>query len=286
MFASSRDSLHCRPDYQAAFRALGIDADAIFNHRTIKAWRDLPDRQNCTLDLPPELGGRRLHVKRYFGRRRRTRADAAKSEIHGLELLEAHGIATTPLVAWGHLRDGRSFVITEDLVGYAPADRLLERGLQFDRLLELTAALAARLHDAGLHHRDLYLCHFFARPRDGKDRHSGRQTVLDVERDLRIIDAARVRALPRLRSRRWIIKDLAQFWYSTQSLPVSDEQRRRWLATYAQRRGITDSRLRGPVIRKAAWIAAHDAVLRRRQPKRNISIPDEATRPRVGGSPC
>jgi hypothetical protein len=285
MFSSSLDSLHCRPDYQEAFRALGIDADAIFNHASIKPWRDLPDRQNCTLDLPPELGGHRLHVKRY-SRGRRVRAAAARAEIHGLELLEAHGIASTPLVAWGHLPDGRGFIITEDLIGYAPADRLLERGLQFDRLLEPTAALAARLHDAGLHHRDLYLCHFFALPRDGKDRHTGRHTVLDIERDLRIIDAARVRALPRLRSRRWIIKDLAQFWYSTQSLPVTDEQRRRWLATYAQRRGVTDSRLRGPVIRKAALIAAHDAVLRRRQPKRNISIPDEATRPRVGGSPC
>ena len=43
---------------------------------------------------------------------------------------------------------------------------------------------------------------------------------------MRLIDTARVRPLPVLFTRkRWIAKDLAQFWYSTLGLAVSDEQR-------------------------------------------------------------
>ncbi len=60
------------------------------------------------------------------------------------------------------------------------------------------------LHNGGLHHRDLYLCHFLGR----RDE--------NPQADLRLIDAARVRPLPGpLTRRRWIVKDLAQFWYST-----------------------------------------------------------------------
>ena len=36
--------------------------------------------------------------------------------------------------------------------------------------------------------------------------------------------------------RRWIVKDLAQFWYSTTKLNVTEEQHRAWLAEYAPAR--------------------------------------------------
>ena len=158
--------------------------------------------------------------------------------------------------------DGRSFLITEDLTGYRDAEKLVREGaLTFDQLLEPTAELAARLHGGGLHHRDLYLCHFFARPTDATD--------------LRLIDAARVKRLPGWPMRtRWIVKDVAQFWYSTMGLPISDAQRARWLARYAERRELTSTAsLRRAIERKAAWIARHDACLREKQKDRNVSLP-------------
>jgi hypothetical protein len=178
-------------------------------------------------------------------------------------LLERAGLPTVPLVAVGELADGRSFVITEDLTGFRPADKLIAEGAAFESLLAPTADLAARLHNAGLHHRDLYLCHFFVRTDAG-----------DGACELRLIDAARVRPLPVfLTRRRWIVKDLAQFWYSTQSLAVTDAQRGRWLARYAERR---DGRFRdglvGAIERKARAIARHDARLKISQPKRNVSL--------------
>jgi hypothetical protein len=75
-------------------------------------------------------------------------------------------------------------------------------------------------------------------------------------------------------SNRWIVKDLAQFWYSTQSLAVIDEQREQWLGRYASTRGIeVTPRLRSAIERKVRTIARHDERLKRIQPTRNVSIP-------------
>ena len=249
------------PGFQPAMRELGIDADAIFSHPDIHPWRKLSDRDNCTLDATLTDGQKiRWHVKRYAATRRKT--TPGEDEVRGHRLLERHGVPTATLVGYGHLADGRSFVIFEDLAGYQPADKLIERRTQFEKLLRPTADLAAQLHRTGLHHRDLYLCHFMAK-------------LTGDEVDLKLIDPARVRRLPgMLTRRRWIIKDVAQFWYSTQSLAITDEQRDAWLTRYAEQRGLVSAASLQPAVRrKAKQIARHDAKLRREQPSRNISIP-------------
>jgi hypothetical protein len=248
------------PQHQPTFRELGIDADAVFAHELIVPWRLLADRENCTLDARLHDGRHvRWHIKRYApARGQRSPADA---EVTGHRLLVERGVPTVDLIAWGALTDGRSFVILNDLNGYDAADKLIERRqATFDQLIEPAAHLAAKLHSAGLHHRDLYLCHFFAR-------------VSGADVDVRLIDTARVRPLPKFLGARWVIKDLAQFWYSTLDLPVTDAERRRWLATYAQARSIDDAALVPKILRKVKWIARHDRDLRRRQPERNVSIP-------------
>ncbi|MGA2439556.1 MAG: lipopolysaccharide kinase InaA family protein [Tepidisphaeraceae bacterium] len=246
--------------YREILGKIGTSPETIFTDPAIKPWRILEDRQNCTWDVV--VGGRRvrLHVKRFGATRRRSWAEA---EAEGYRALHERGIASANVAAWGRLDDGRSFIATEDLAGFAPADKLVEGGVDFDRFLISTADLTARLHNAGLHHRDLYLCHFLARGAENEA----------VE--LRLIDAARVRALPRVfMRRRWIVKDLAQFWYSTTQLPVTDLQRDVWLARYAQQTNVSAmDRLRRSIVRKAKSIAAHDRRLRVRRPGRNISIP-------------
>jgi len=245
--------------YEAIFAQIGLDARGVFERAEVRVWRSLPDRENATLDVPQQQGPPlRFHVKRYP----RRNAQAAAAEVRGIRLLERAGIPTVPLAAWGVLSDGRSFLISEDLAGYRAADRMVADGYDFDRLLLPTAELAARLHGAGLHHRDLYLCHFFVKAENGAA-------------DVRLIDATRVRPLPWLLRRRWIVKDLAQFWYSMLLLNIEVEQRSEWLGTYAQARGmVAAERLGRAVQRKAAWIGRHDEGLRRAQPQRNISIPD------------
>lgn len=250
--------LHVSPHHQPIFRELGIDADAIFDHPQIHPWRTLDDRQNCTLDATL-MDGRsiRWHIKRNLSQ------TASSKEMLGLDLLRKAGIPTVTLVGSGNIQSGASFIITEDLAGYSAADDLLKDGFPFDRLRNPLADLAAKLHNAGLHHRDLYLCHFFVK-NDGDAI------------DIKLIDVARVKKLPALLTRqRWIVKDLAQFWYSTLPLPITDAQREAWLARYMEKRGETGLvPLKRAIEKKAARIARHDAKLRIREPKRNISIPN------------
>jgi heptose I phosphotransferase len=269
MAASSLDTFHAAPSYQPMLREIGLDAQAIFDDPRIVVWRSIRERENCTLDADLADG---RHVRWHIKRHRPTRGaeTPADEEARGIQLLESHGIPTAPLVGWGRLADGRSFIISEDLAGFRAADKLVADGaLTFDAVLGPTAELAATLHAKGLHHRDLYLCHFFARGADAAE---------NVE--LRLIDAARVNKLPRWFARRWIVKDLAQFWYSTTSLGVSDDQRARWLARYLEVRGaVSESAVfAASVARKARSIARHDERLRARQPGRNVSLPESERR--------
>jgi len=254
---------HVSPDYQPMIREIGLDADSVFEDSRIVVWRDIPERQNCTLDVELVDGRQiRLHVKRYLPVR--GKVSPAEEEARGIQLLEKEEIPTTPLVGWGSLADGRSFVITENLGAYRAADKLVERGdISFDELLDPTAKLAAHLHARNLHHRDLYLCHFFVK--------RSAEGVMN----LRLIDAARVARLGNfLTRRRWVVKDLAQFWYSTFAAGATDEAREKWLACYGEARGLKSlAGLRRSLVRKADWIARHDVRLKARQPTRNVSIP-------------
>ncbi len=264
--SGGQNVFHVAPQFQSLVREIGIDADAIFERDDIKPWRTLPDRENCILDAPASAGGRtsvRLHVKRFPAN---AKGSPASDEVKGIQSLERAGIPTVPLVGWGTLADERSFIVTLDLDGFRDSEKCVAAGTSFEQLLDPTAELAAKLHDAGLHHRDLYLCHFFARFRDGRPP------------EVALIDAARVRELPRWFGNRWIVKDLAQFWYSTTNLPaISDAQRRAWLAHYAARRRITSTdALRRAIEGKVRWIARHDERLRQTQPTRNVSIPGQS----------
>ncbi len=244
-------------EFQALIREIGLDENGVFSDERIVPWRKLADRQNCTLDAKLHDGGSvRLHVKRYAAVRSIT---PAQREFEGHRLLVDSGIPTAPLVAFGILPDGRSFTIFANLNGFTPADKLIEGGTAFEDLLNPTADLAANLHKHRLGHQDLYLCHFMVR--------SGSAEV-------RLIDTARVGPLGNslIRQRR-MVKDLAQFWYSTTKLAITDEQRLRWLNRYSQARGIPDEISSSRVMRKVQAIARHDERLKLKQPGRNISIP-------------
>jgi hypothetical protein len=252
-------TLHIHSEYQSLFDSIGLTPERVFTDSSIKPWRHLPDRENCLWDLPgPHGRAIRFHVKRYFPSR--GSANRPREEAKAAERLAAGKIPAARIAAWGALPDGRGFVILEDLAGFQAADKLIQSGVPFDRLLIPTADLAADLHNANLHHRDLYLCHFFA-------------AATGKTPDVRLIDLARVRPLPKLTRRRWIVKDLAQFWYSTLGLEITDDQRAAWLARYAKKTSVKKlETLRRSIQLKSDSIAAHDAKLRRRQPRRNISI--------------
>jgi hypothetical protein len=251
----------CPAEAEPIIRELGLTAEGVFSRPDVVAWRTLPDRENCYLDTTVAGQPIRLHIKRYPP----GRTSPANDDVRGLVLLKTHGIPTAQLIAHGRLADGRSFVILKDLAGYTPGDKLIAAGARFGDLLVPTADLAAKLHNASLHHRDLYLCHFMVKP-------SADALTAPA---LAVIDTARVAKLGRFFTGRWIVKDLAQFWYSTTKLPITDEQRDAWLKRYAEQRGLPGyAGLKSAVLRKVAWIERHNRSLNQKQPNRNVSIPE------------
>lgn len=136
---SAASQFHVSPTHQPLFREIGLDGESVFTDERIKVWRSLPDRENCTLD-ERLADGRviRLHIKRYPGGGRGSSLlrTPAGLEVAGYRLLAENGIPAAPLIAHGRLADGRNFVILQDLSGYTPADKLVERGTPFECFLK------------------------------------------------------------------------------------------------------------------------------------------------------
>jgi heptose I phosphotransferase len=95
----------------------------------------------------------------------------AMTEVRAIQKLGEIGIPTTPLVAYGQQgyspASMRSFVITEDLGDIVSLEDVCADWQENppeakfkQNLIIAMAQLAAKLHDAGLSHRDFYLCHF------------------------------------------------------------------------------------------------------------------------------
>ncbi len=146
-------------------------------HLQGKAFRDVQGRKTIQV----KLGGRSYFVKQHFGVgwgeifknifSFKIPILGAMTEVYAIQALNRIGIPTTPLVAYG--RHGcnpaklQSFVMTEDLGDIVSLEDLCADWLtnppdvEFkQRLIVAVAELAAKLHQAGLCHRDFYLCHF------------------------------------------------------------------------------------------------------------------------------
>ncbi len=191
--------------------------------------RKLADRENWRLDLPDtQRSSRGVYLKKHRVRTWRSRlrasfsagpgATAGRVEAENVRSLTDAGIDVMALAAYGEtLRpDGwlESFLLTEELEGYAELDHFLRRRFpplppscaasdprELRRLLRQVALIVRRLHAAGYNHRDLYCCHFLVRePARGQF-------------DIRLIDLQRVQ-FRRWRRHRWVVKDLAQLAFS------------------------------------------------------------------------
>lgn len=247
------------PEYRDLLQSIALETpEQVFSDPRLRVWRDLEDRDNSTLDAIRADGTAvRLHVKRDKEKRR----EPMSLEAAGITLLNHVGIDSAPLVAYGSLGH-RTFVITENLDGYISADRLMESGAPRVPILQAMARVAAKLHSAGLHHRDLYANHFYLRP----DTQGGYH--------VRLIDTARVRRLPRWLRERWIVKDVAQLAFSVHPY-AADEERHALLNEYMSKTSReADAWFQNRVTRKVHSIERHDRALREKNPTRNRRLPD------------
>ncbi len=140
-----------------------------------KAFRDVPGRKTIQISL----GGKSYFIKQHFGVgwgeifknliTFKKPILGAMTEVAAIQKLDAIGIPNTPLVAYGQRGANpatmQSFVLTEDLGDITTAEELSDDwrnkpAESRQASIQALAELAKRLHQAGLCHRDFYLCHF------------------------------------------------------------------------------------------------------------------------------
>lgn len=159
----------------------------------------------------------------------------AENEYRAIRKLESLGVATMTIRAYasrGSKPCGlESFLVTDEITGHISLEDFCRSWPQEPpsselkhRLIEKLAETCARMHFAGIDHRDCYLCHF----------------LLDMEefrRDrilLRVLDLHRAEIRPVI-PRRMRVKDLAGIFFSSMDLGLGRRSALRFIAVY--RRG-------------------------------------------------
>ncbi len=205
---------------------------------TGKAFRDVPGRKTSQV----KLLGKSYFIKQHFGvgwgeifknlLSLKKPILGAMTEVKAIEKVASLGIATTPLVAYGQRGTNpatlQSFVLTGDLGDITSLEDLCADWAakppnpRFKRRLIIAAAtLAKTIHEAGVNHRDFYLCHLCLGNQD-------REKV-----DLYLIDLHRVliHQTPSIQAN---MKDIAALYFSSMDLDFSARDYLRFKRYYQQ----------------------------------------------------
>lgn len=150
----------------------------------------------------------------------------AENEYDAIRALKKLGIKTMTLAAYGrrglNIAEQESFVLTESLEPALSledfcANWAIEKpSLKLKRaLIKRVAVITRKLHENGINHRDLYICHFLLKNNELESL----SDIKDVE--LYLIDLHRVQIRPKTPIR-WIVKDLAALYFSSMDIGLSD----------------------------------------------------------------
>lgn len=194
-----------------------------------------------------ELGGRGYFAKLHFGigwkeilknlLQGKMPVLGADNEREAIRRLERLGVATMNVAAFG--RRGwnparrQSFLITEELTHTVsletvcsdwkktPPPVALKRAL-----LRKIASVTRTLHENGINHRDLYICHFLLDRTSVADGPDGpRLYLIDLHR-------AQIR---RRTPRRWVVKDVAGLYFSSLDAGLTRRDLLRFMKIYRNR---------------------------------------------------
>lgn len=168
---------------------------------------------------------------------------SALPEWNAIHRLQTIGIDTVTPVGYGCEGNNparrRSFLITEDLGKTVTLEELGARWKQphvltrsevaFKRiLLRRVGAITRTMHDSGVNHRDLYLCHFHI-PAGSLSP----ETPSEAPR-IYIVDLHRAQIRRRPPPQRWIVKDLAGLLFSSMDCGLTRQDRFRFIAAYSR----------------------------------------------------
>jgi heptose I phosphotransferase len=149
----------------------------------------------------------------------------ARNEYDAINALTKLGVKTMSLAAYGqrgfNVAELESFVITESLEPAASLEDLCadwgvnKPSFKLKRaLIKRVAMITRAIHENGINHRDLYICHFLLKEGELESL----SDVSDVQ--LYLIDLHRVQMRPKTPIR-WQVKDLAALYFSSMDIGLS-----------------------------------------------------------------
>jgi heptose I phosphotransferase len=221
---------------------IGSDPFQTLLHMPGEVFRDVPGRRT----IKTELAGQSYFIKQHFGVgwkeifknlvTFRLPVVSAITEWNAIHALERIGIHTTPAVAYGErgcsLATRQSFLMTKDLGDITSLETL---GFAWQKdtpdprfkrhLINAVAALARRLHESGMNHRDFYICHICL-----DNRRWARGEIY-----LYLIDLHRVGIRQRIRTTDRL-KDIAALYFSAMDIGLTKRDFLRFLRVYRQQR--------------------------------------------------
>jgi len=160
---------------------------------------------------------------------------SGRNEWLAIKRLEQLGVTTMALVGYGCRgvipANLRSFVITEE-IEHATSLEDLSRDWKSHpppaplkrMLIDKVARIAGTLHDNGVNHRDLYICHFLL-------DEAAMDTAPGGEPVLYLIDLHRVQ-IRRHTPYRWRVKDLAALYFSAMDIGLTRRDLLRFVRAY------------------------------------------------------
>ncbi|MGK0499638.1 MAG: heptose I phosphotransferase [Oceanicoccus sp.] len=157
----------------------------------------------------------------------------ASNEWLAINRLQELGLKTLTAVAfgeWGHNpAQQKSFIITDELIETLHLAEVTENWQQspppllFKRaVIDRVATISKLLHQDGINHRDLYLCHFLL------DQAAADS---DSNPDFYLVDLHRAQMRQQV-PRRWLVKDVASLYFSSMDRGLTRRDIYRFIKTY------------------------------------------------------
>ena len=157
----------------------------------------------------------------------------AVNEYRAVNALKKIGVDTMSVAAYASRGYNpaaiESLIVTDDLVGTVSLEdycaHWAERPPPFSIRLKLLLKLAdssKRMHEAGINHRDFYICHF----------HLDESSLTQASPRCHLIDLHRAQ-MRRRTPRRWLVKDLAGLYFSAMDCGLSRRDLLRFISRYS-----------------------------------------------------
>jgi len=259
------EMIYIAPEFADCFKKIGIESiDDVFNFaggenlvkENLASFRQRimfeTENPKATLFLKRYQNIPKLkQINNWLSRRRRI--STMDCDRMPAEILKDFGVNTPKTIAFGVQWQGivgvgfekRSFIITEKIPNSVSLEKKLPAVFFRDRkkFIENLAAFVSKFHKTGFRHRDLYLCHIFC------DENGG-FTLIDLNRVFR----------PLIFGGRFLVKDLAQLYYSAPGGIITKSDRLRFYMAYTRETKLSmkDRVFIKKIKSKARQMAEHD----------------------------